>query len=154
MHRRMKILRKMRYLRFRVAERTEDSLRVNLITVDDRVLLLVASIADVEVKVSDVIASSRVDSSEALLELLVASAMETSEEVVVLQAVLLFARSDVIAVIVLSTTLISLRVASQVIVVVSGVSWSAPVTCHGSFEEFSETSQTTSLTISCQGNSN
>lgn len=89
-------------------------------------LFLVASITNVEVKVSDVISAPRVDTSETLLELFIALAVQAREEVVVLQAVFLFTRGDVIAMIVLSTALISLRITPQVVIPVSRVSRSAP----------------------------
>lgn len=90
-------------------------------------LFFIASIANVEVEVPYEVSSSRVDASKTLLELFIASAVKTREEVIVLQAVFLFARGDAIAVIMLSTTLIGLFVASQVVVAISGVPRSAPV---------------------------
>lgn len=90
-------------------------------------LFLVAAITNVKVKVANVVSTSRVDGSQTLLELLVASAVEAREEVIVLQSVFLFTWGDVIAMIVLSTTLISLCIASQVVIAISSVSRSTPV---------------------------
>jgi predicted amino acid racemase len=104
----------------------EHLLCVNFITLDNRMLFLVAAITDVEVEVSDVISTFRVDGSQALLELFIAHAMQSSEVIVVFQAVLFFTRSDVVTVIMLSAALINLRVTSQVIESISGVSRSTP----------------------------
>lgn len=70
--------------------RMEHLLRVNFIALDNRMLFLVAAITDIEVEVSDVISPSRVDSSQALLELFIAHAMQSGEVIVVFQAVFFF----------------------------------------------------------------
>lgn len=54
-------------------------------------LLLVAAVANVEVEISDVFATFRVNFSQTLLELLVARAVKSREEIVVLEAVFLLA---------------------------------------------------------------
>lgn len=104
MHRRMKILKKTREIKLKTLT-TRSSLCVNLIAIDNRMLFFVTSITNIKIKVSDVVSSSWVDRSKTLLELFIASAMETCEEVVVLQSVFLFTRCDVIAMIMLSTHL-------------------------------------------------
>jgi len=104
----------------------EHSLGVDLVALDDRMLLFVAAIANVEVKVADEVSSLRVDMSQALLELFVAHAVKTRKVVVVLQSVLLLARRHVIAVIVISTALVDFFIIAEIFVSVSSVAWSAP----------------------------
>lgn len=102
-------------------------LRVNLVALDDRMLFLVAPVADIKVEIADEVGALAVDDPQAVLELLVALAVEAREEVVVLEAVLLLARRDVVAVIVLPAALVHLLVAAEVFVAVGGVARSAPL---------------------------
>lgn len=114
-------------------------------------LFFVATVANVEVEISDVFAASRVNFPQTLFELLVARAVQSSEEIVILEAVFLLARRDVVAVIVLPAAFIGLFIAAQVIVAVRRVSRPAP---EGS--PFSSKSKVPKviLTISCPENSN
>lgn len=105
----------------------EHSLRVNFVTFDNRMLLFVTSIANIKVEISDVISTSRVDTSETLLELLVALTMQASKEIVVLQAMFLLTRCNVIAMIMLTTALVNFWITSKIVIAVSRVSWSAPL---------------------------
>jgi len=99
---------------------------MNLVALDDRMLFLVAAIANIEIKVSDVIPSSRVDRLETLFEFLIAQAMQSRKVIIVLQAVFLLPRRNVIAVIVCSAALVYLPITAQVLVAVGRVAWSAP----------------------------
>lgn len=101
-------------------------LRVNLLAIDNRILLFVASITNVEIEVSDVVSALRVDSSQTLLELFVAVTVESREEVVVLQAVLLFTWRDVVAMVVIAAALVHVGIASQVVIAVSSIAGPAP----------------------------
>ena len=87
-------------------------LGVDFLAIDNRIVLFVATITNIEIEVSNVITTSWVDSSETLFELFVALTVEPSEEIVVFQAMFLFAWSDVVAVIMLATTLVNFWIAS------------------------------------------
>lgn len=90
----------------------EHLLRVNFIALDNRMLFLVAAVADVKVEISDVISTSRVDTSQTLLELFIAHAVKSGEIVVVFETVFFFTRSDVVTMVMLSTALINLGITS------------------------------------------
>jgi hypothetical protein len=100
---------------------------MNFITSHHRMLLLVAPITQVEIKVSDVIATTRVDAPQTLLELLIALAVQPRKVVVVLQPVSLLARRYVVAVVVIATAPIDSLVIAQVFVLARRVAWAAPL---------------------------
>lgn len=104
----------------------EHLLGVNLVTLDNRMLLFVAPVADVEIEIADEVSALAVDVSETLLKLFIARAVESREEVVVRQAVFLLARCHVVAVIMFTTTFVDFLVASEIFVAVGRVSWSTP----------------------------
>lgn len=114
-------------------------------------LFLVATVANVEVEISDVSAAFRVHFPQTLLELLVARAVKSREEIVVLESVLLLARRDVVAVIVISAALVGLFIAAQIFVAIRSVSRPAP---EGSPSVSSRESPKAILTISCPESSN
>lgn len=66
------------------------SLRVFLITINDWMLLLVATISHIEIEAADVVTQLRVFLSKTIFELFVALTVQPGEIVVVFQAMLSF----------------------------------------------------------------
>lgn len=125
---------------------------MDFIALDDWVLFFVAAIANVKIKIANEISTSRVNLFEnvqqkifpiepnflrkhifmytrvchlfqTLLEFLVAFAVQTSKEIVIFETIFLFARSDVVAMVVLSTTFVDFGITSQVVIIISRITY-------------------------------
>jgi hypothetical protein len=99
---------------------------VHLVAADNWVLLLVASVTDVEVEIANKVSASRVHFLKALLELLVALTVKAREIVIVFESIFLFTCRHVVAMIVFSAAHVGVFGASQIIVLARRVAWSAP----------------------------